>query len=482
MDKSQKAINFSEEILDLIRTESDIEVSLNLAEWLAKFLWHNYCGLYRLDELEEILVHKFPQYLIGEVIHGDKEEIHVASEVYKGGGHTPLLCALIENLPSNPDVLLTRPTSTISAIEILKISSDRIIVIDKNHLKERVAEIYQVLIAYKKVVLHIHADDVPCAIALHLLKKNKPQIDISLVNHSDHSFSVALGIVDRVYEISAYGWNLRKIKKLESKSSFMGIPISPLKLISNSARDRSMAMSGGAPYKFKPTENKSLPKILDVVLSKNKNIKLMILGPKKVDWWWWPLVFKYRKNFKVKSHIARDSYLKCLSECYIYVDSFPVAGGTAFPEALISGAYILGMKSGVWGGSYADTLRVESLEDFVGKFDELLQENSKFKKNQDVARIKAIEFHAIETVIRKIEDSRNKNYLVDIPEELLKFNPEIFFESIWGNEKKVSFPRLPKKIHHHALLRVMVIYISYFSIFNANLFKSYIKFIKNKYF
>lgn len=480
MNKSEKAIHFSSAVLALIKSEPNFEVSIQVGQWLANFLWHNYCGLYRLDELEEILLKKIPFETVGDIPPSLKEEIHVATEVYPGGGHTPLMSALIHHLPSKPDVLLTRPASEKTSLKILKISSESLNIVQDGNVKNRIFDIFQKLSSYKKIVLHIHADDVPCAIALRILKMHRPEIDISLVNHSDHSFSVALGIVDRVFEISAYGWTLRHAKGLEHKSSFMGIPIKPLDSSSDSLRGGNLVLSGGASYKFKPTEGKSLPRILKSVLSENKNLDLIIVGPKKTDWWWWLLSLRFIKNLTIMAHMPRDAYLIFAKKCHIYIDSFPVAGGTALPEALINGAYILGMRTGVWGGSYADTLRSQDEKNFLSDFKDLMVDGSDLQRKQDTIRQKTTEFHSIDSIVIRVEAARVNKSLINIPDEFLQFKPEIFFESIWRKQRTASFPRLPKKMQHQILLRIMNLYVSYFSVFNLNLLKSYIKFFKNK--
>jgi hypothetical protein len=468
--------------LELVRREPDFQISILIAEWLASFLRHNYCGLYRFDDLEEVLVAKIDKAQLNAPHLNTKDEVHVASEIYGWGGHTPLMCKLVNSMPSRPDVLITRPSSKQVNLKILEISDDRLVVVTKApSFLDRIIEIFNILTFYKKIVLHIHPDDIVCAVALRLVRIFNPSIDISLVNHSDHTFSVALGVVDRVFEITAYGWSLRSAKGLIKKSSFMGIPIDGLEKPFPLNRDMNSALSVGASYKYKPIFGRSLSKIVYQLLQHKTSLKVTIIGPKKSDWWWGSLSFFQHKRFVCMSHVSREDYLERLAKIGVYIDSYPISGGTAFPEALLSGAYVLGLKSNAAGSSFADLLRFENTYDLVSGFDELLVTNSKFRLFQDYIREKVRSFHSITSVIDRIELARNNNVCIDISEELVMFHPEVSFESLWTNSRSVYFPRFPKYLDEDIFLIVIKTYIRYFSLFNNNLHKSFTRIIKNKF-
>ena len=89
-------------------------------------------------------------------------------------------------------------------------------------------------------MLHIHPNDVACAVAVRFAKRLHPAIEVCFINHADHVFSVGIGAADRVFEISTYGWGLRPMRGTEATSSFIGLPIKKprLKTMSNPLQHR----------------------------------------------------------------------------------------------------------------------------------------------------------------------------------------------------------------------------------------------------
>jgi hypothetical protein len=102
--------------------------------------------------------------------------LHIASEIYHGGGHTPLMSHLLSNLSCNSDVLITRNQKASSCSDILQFPVEKIKTLNAVNLVDKIIEIANIAISYKSIILHIHPDDLICAVALRLVKKNKPII------------------------------------------------------------------------------------------------------------------------------------------------------------------------------------------------------------------------------------------------------------------------------------------------------------------
>ena len=206
-----------------IQEERDIERAIMIAEWLARFLAMNSCGIYRLDALEEGISRRLPKP--PTLANAEQKlELHIASEVYRYGGHTRLIQTLLNSSVCGGDVLLTR-RGGIPAVSILNISNGELIFLEATTGVGQACEIMEVASRYKHVFIHIHPDDIVASSALRNMSEMSNHPKFIFVNHADHTFSLGLGSADVVFELSSYGWGLRGKRGTESISSFIGIPI-----------------------------------------------------------------------------------------------------------------------------------------------------------------------------------------------------------------------------------------------------------------
>ena len=113
-------LDFVNATLAYLSAKEEIDEAFALGEWLATYLWENISGIYRLDELEEILAAKLDHQsnYWAPSTAPRSGELHVATELYRAGGHTPLAANLIELAPTSVDVLLTRMADVQLAAEV----------------------------------------------------------------------------------------------------------------------------------------------------------------------------------------------------------------------------------------------------------------------------------------------------------------------------------------------------------------------------
>jgi hypothetical protein len=464
--KSRNVNKFIEDVINFSMQQAQVDDSFRISHWLATFLWHNYSGVYRLDALEETLIEKFDFFPESQT-YGLLDELHVITEVYSGGGHTPLMRALVLQLPTIPDVLVTEGEDIPTYADILKISVERIKIIQNKNFLNKLNQVTNIILNYKKVALHIHPNDLITAIGLRLAKKINPSLEIYLINHADHCFSVGLGIADYIFEVSANGWGLRDEKNTVSKSSFIGLPIRIENLSkTNVVRDPYLMITGGASHKFRPIKGKSLQKILDAILKSNNLIKLLIVGAKWHDWWWWWLIIKYQKRIQRFSFLNRTDYYSLMNKSSMYIDSYPVGGGTAFPEALMSGVNVFGLKDGTFGSTCADTLRSESEKELLVNFEKQFSGDLVFMENQRRIRSQCFKFHDIDSVLSRIEFTIKNSNLVLPPDEFIEELPIRYFEIAWRNQSKVNLPKFLKYLNIDQSINLIRIYYKNFGLMN----------------
>lgn len=387
-----------DDVLAKLGTTQDVQSAFQLAEWLATLLWRNYGGIYRLDELETTLLGKIPRPALPPSATGQNldHEIHLATAVYRSGGHSPLMGHLIRQADRPTAVLLTRMQDLDTAATVLGVAVDQVHSVDHEApLVAKVHALVGLLIRSNRVIASIHPNDVLAALALRMAKELRSDLQIGFVNHADHVFSVGIGAADHVLEISAYGWGLRQARRTEAKSSFIGIPIQPRALNHLGIADRSapVFLSGGSPYKFRPQPGMSLPPVLSKLLAEHSNATLTVLGPKSRDWWWWALRVRRGRRARVQQAIPKERYQQLLSTCTVYIDSHPILGGTALPEALMSGCHVAGIRGVAWGYSLADELLSPDPDSFLAACAKLVQHDAETLVRQQEVRSSCKQLH-----------------------------------------------------------------------------------------
>lgn len=433
----EKTNNFIQAILSKINSESELEKAMAISEWLARFLAMNSCGVYRFDQIErtigirlEVHPQDFPDLL--------RDEIHIASEIYPHGGHTRIIQNLIVANTGNSDVLLTRQAPIKS--KILDIPRGDLIELNCRTQPQRACELIKILAHYRRIYIHIHPDDIVAASALIRYKSTNIHSKIIFVNHADHLFSLGLASADIVYEISIYGWNLRKQRKTEAISSFIGIPIIGTYRASVGTRSRGLIFSGGDAYKFKPGGSHSFQKNLKLIMLAHPDVNAIIVGPRWYDYWWWPIRLRLGKRLKIRAKVPHSKYLEYLGLCSVYLDSYPVTGGTAFTESLISGCSVAGLMGPTNGYGFADNLKSESLSSLLQKVDELGNHDASALNAEAKVRDGAIEFHNPVNVYIRACHSIQTGVLLQPPFSITSNNTLPWFEEIWMARGKPTLP------------------------------------------
>lgn len=454
-------------VLDLVaqalaRQAANGITAFALSEWLATFLWKNQTGIYRLDELETGLLAHCPQVNLPPAHEPEQDtELHVATEVYAFGGHTSLMRQLIQAGPGGSRAMLTGMSDPSVAAARLGLPADRIQLLEPSTDKwQRVGALVRAMSRHQRVVLHIHPNDLVAALAVRLLKRHSPRARVVFVNHADHAFSVGIGAADRVLEISRYGWSLRARRSTESRSTYMGIPIPRPEGIPRPHEPASdvRLLSGGSAYKYKPVQGMSLPSTFGKLLRRHPTFQVTVIGPSKRDWWWWPLRCLQPRRFSLTPLMPKDAYMSLLKACTVYVDSHPLLGGTAFPEALMRGCRVAGIRGLAWGYSPADELCSANEEDFLLRCDALAKGDPEALALQEQVREKCIADHDPAVVRSRLTHALSSDQLLPpLASPTPDPGPE-GMEREWRRKGEVSLPSRREcpleKADRHWLARV----------------------------
>ena len=400
-----------------------------LAEWLARFLFANHCGIYSFAHIEAALAAKFDSVTFA----GTRNPVlHVASELYAHGGHTRLMKNLLSGMDATSrKTAITRGAKREEIAVLLGIDSGEVAVFEQTDESEKVVALAAYFVQFERIVLHLHPDDVTAAVALAVAKKSCPQLKIYFVNHSDHTFSVAVGVADCILELSAYGWSLATERRVEWRRSFIGIPIALSGAAIGEARRSDLVLTGGSAYKFKPNGEAGLVGAFAKLLSADRTLSVVAVGPRRRDYWWWLLKLRFPQRFRTMARVPYPHYLSLLSSCALYIDSHPITGGTAFTEALMGGAKVSGRTGGPNGYGLADGLRQNGQAAFVEHCQALLRNDAIANAEQERVRNDARHFHSLEAVQRRFQMTLFENVLCAPPTALRELRFDYDFRSDW---------------------------------------------------
>jgi len=120
-----------------------------------------------------------------------------------------------------------------------------------------------------------------------------------------------------------------------------------------------------------------------------------------------------------------------LNCCSVYINSFPLGGGTAFPEALMSGCSVAGLRGVGWGYSYADQLLSADTDAFLQDCLELSSGDLAALQRQQDVRQRCVDYHQPAAVRARLDSSLSEKRLLGPPEDQLRDLPKPILETMW---------------------------------------------------
>lgn len=409
----KKTLSFIENWAD--RCQSIIQLQ-TFAEIYSRTLIKNDLGIYRNDYFEKKAL-SFKDKTTEEIFSVDYgrnggNEIHLISEYLKTGGHSRLLSKLIAMRP-NSDILISRPINSSEVVGLRsESSSNGNIIYSENGIS--LGNLTKILLDYQHVFLHIHPDDFIAAASVFIAKTTK-NFRVYFVNHADHLFSFGFATVDYALEVSAYGYCLNK-KKRKVKSSFLGIPLANCNIITScetitwSNQPIRLAMAGDG-WKFKPIRGMSIHKELSTLLKNNRNISVMVIGPNVfTDWWWWSVKLKNIHRLKIFQKIHFNTFNALISSADLYLDSYPITGGTTLPQVRLQNTVVSGLYCCTSGYSPLDQLRRSSLSTIINELQLIVDQNNA----PDLIHNTKI-WHSPESINNRLDILVNQNIESNLP-------------------------------------------------------------------
>lgn len=430
---------------------NDVETALHMAESYGNLAWHNNDGFLADDALEASLIGKFSGILrndeAADPVKKTVRWLHILSETFPHGGHSRLALALMaeqSRAGESLSTLVTRATSEDFAEACCEMGVPLEVL--GGSLLERARAIYRRAIQAEVVVLHIHPDDIGAALAARLAGDHGTRI--LFVNHADHLFSFGSGAAGAVLEISGIGWRQTVLYRKARSQSYLGIPVdvspdSESDVVSRrtgpAGRDATI-LSIGSPAKYLPDSRNDFPAFVSDLLDRNE-CTFDLIGPDGTEPWWHAAKERHGNRIRFHGYLPYAATNQLLSEASAYVDSFPFAGSTSFPQALIAGLPVFGLTDQANGYGPLDGLRSSNAADLVDEITSYLETGVE-KPLQATMREKLRTEASSSACVARLSDAANRT-CTPIPADMVptNCNPDVHRKNwINGNSVFVPFP------------------------------------------
>jgi hypothetical protein len=358
---------FSSEIKKIGLEKTSFQDSLDWGELYGRVLYTNYPNVYRDDDFEKRLISRYiSEFPLVGINTPKNNELHIISEPYSTGGHTRLLEKILK-VRGRGDVLVTRPLS--SSKEVLNVIDDSDVYFSEK--KYSVEEIINISSPYETIFLHIHPDDLTCSVAMGVIKE-KTDSRIIFVNHADHIFSYGYYSSSVVAEMGPFGDKLKKVKR-RGESTYLGLPfdIETFGVVEQPISSSGITiLSGATSFKYKAAGGLSFEQLVEDILERVPNSKFIIIGP-DITFRWRKLLVKFKGRLRVVAKLPYEEYKQLLRKVDVYIDSFPLSGGTTVPEVRAKGIPVTGVLCGSYGYTPWDKTKYASNDELVSALKEL---------------------------------------------------------------------------------------------------------------
>lgn len=431
------ADNLKNYSLELAST--DIEAALSVAVGYGKFLFVNHIGILADSDYELKLAEYLTMLLKGGVVQSDGDTLQLMTTGYSLGGHTRVVERFLKGGVGDGLAALNKLPE-----EVLNQLPKHVRIFNGIRKQSGVATIVEILgvgLKFKKVILHIHPDDIYSAIAAILLAKSG--VKVFMYNHADHAFSFGYGAAEKIFEISKCGWIRGPARGIEHKQTFVGIPI-PVSDLRQCAHEKNKPLHifmAGNVDKFIPWGEFSVPEFINKI-HKNRlyqsGVKFTICGPNGREKFWRSLDKDVRHNVEFLGKQPHKEYLRHLSDADCYIDSFPQANGTGFAESVMRGIPSFGLDL-MAGYSYAEVLRSHSIADLIDALSSHIEDRGVINHSLLEAREKIIHEQSIDSCACRLLFSMEEKQVIPLPKDLMSMAclPD-FYEQFWETRGKID--------------------------------------------
>jgi hypothetical protein len=424
-------------------TETNVKCLLAIAQFYGSFRLLNFDGVYQDNEIEDLVELKVTQsseFILPSMSQTNTDTVLIASKLASFGGHSRVVLNWLTAFKKEGSHKLLI-SQIISQAVRLRLDNENISFhLCTNQGIDLVNEIMAYCAHAKRVVLHIDPDDIVAATAARIMARSGKQV--IFYNHADHRFSFGTLSANLVCEVSDYGIELNRRARRLQDSCYLGIPIVFHRHENRDAaalqnRAAKTVLSGGDSYKYAPG-TVFFGSFIDDLLEQRSDVSILLVGPTGNEPWWLGVRERWHDRVRFIDHISHHEYLDIVQRADVYVDSFPITGGTAFPEALLNGKPVAGLHGPFEGYSPADELRAKDVHTLTRQVINLLDLDPQSLHRVEAIREKAAAIHSIANFRERVRNmysgicDRNSGHKVDVDTR--------WIEKRWARDEELFLP------------------------------------------
>lgn len=337
----------------LSRHAGDAEQSLALIEKSALIAWLCHAGTFVLPQAERLLQEHTaladPVAQSGPWMKAvEGRTLHVLTEAYAIGGHTPLVKRWIELFDDEPHaVVLVRQGQPVEHSWVVPLGR-QVPVIDLHQARlsrrARVAHLQALFRVARRVILHIHPNDA-CSVAAAY---RSPHAEIHFLNHADHVAWLGAGLPAVLLNLRHRGARLAEVRRgvAAAACGVVPVPITRPAVVDRQEARQSfgigdhecLVLTVASGYKFNPVGSRSLLEPLDRLL-RRRDVKLMAVGVDAQHPVFGPLAERHPGQVLCMGTVPSPTRHRAAAD--IYLDSYPFCSITSMLESAALGTPVV---------------------------------------------------------------------------------------------------------------------------------------------
>ena len=406
-----------EKLIERIKSTDNFEEKLDLAVYAAEYFVSHNTGYYTSSVLEKVFVDcakKIKTDLSN--IHYKKDSVlHVITMGYETGGHTRVVERWIENAPSNQVHSVLQTTAANIKLAVLekniKSKNGEFIVLENSlSLKEKAAKLREYAMNYEYIILHTHMEDPVPIIAFGTEEFTRP---VFLYNHASHHPWIGKSIADLVLDIENND-SVTTEKRGITNTYFLGVPSKEISVSIpdknkfkekiNFPSDKKIIVTCGTDIKYRTISGRSFADYLSSIMDENTRCYVIGIPPENREWR--NAINRSGKDIILMGPISfENGFLDYLKAADLYLDSYPLCGGTATIDAISSGTPALSLKSVYPQFDYLTRTSAycKTEKEFIDKAKRVLNDQNYANELFQELKNSLIEHQSIEVWNKKIE-------------------------------------------------------------------------------
>ena len=417
---SELRYNF-EKILQRLKVETDFETKLQLAMFAADYFVYNNTGYFTSSILETFFVDYARKIKadLKNIDYNKNSVLHVMSKGYLTGGHTRVVERWIENAPNTQkhSVVFTRKNSVgLKVLEqnVKNKNGEYVLLGNLSSLEEKAIQLRKLAMEYEYVILHTHMDDPIPIVAFGVEEFTRP---VFLYNHASHRAWLGKSIADLVLDLEEDD-EVTKIKRGITNTYFLGVPSKKISLTIadkievrkklNLPLDKKIIVTSGSDARYREICGNNFIDYLKEIMDEDTYCYVIGIAPENSAW----KKIKEETNNRVVTLGFIDfdkGFCEYLKAADLYLDSYPLCGGTAMIDAISSGTPAISLKSVYPQFDYLTrtTAYCQTKDEFIKKAKRVLVDSKYAIEIFEELKSSLLEYQSIEAWNKRIENLYN---------------------------------------------------------------------------